>query len=78
MKQKRDILEILAKNIRGRRHELGWSQEELADKCGLHRTYVGGVERAERNITLQTLNALATALGVSPASLIRARDNHDV
>ncbi|MGH9815884.1 MAG: helix-turn-helix domain-containing protein [Candidatus Acidiferrales bacterium] len=55
------------------RLRLGLSQEDLAEKCGLHRTYVGAIERAERNITLSTLNRLAVALAVSPEELISSR-----
>lgn len=64
---------IVAANVKQRRLQLGLSQEELADICGYHRTYIGSVERAERNITLSTLEALATALSVSPEDLLRAR-----
>lgn len=42
----------------------------MAEKCGLHRTYVGAIERGERNVTLDTLKQLADALGVSAAELI--------
>ena len=48
--------------LRTVRLETGWSQEELADRAGLHRTYVGSVERGERNLALLNLYALATAL----------------
>lgn len=61
---------ILARNLRVLRCELGWSQEVMAERCGLHRTYVGAIERGERNVTLETLNELARALGVSAAELI--------
>jgi transcriptional regulator with XRE-family HTH domain len=61
---------ILARNLRVLRRARGWSQEMMAEKCGLHRTYVGAIERGERNVTLETLNDLAVALGVSPAELI--------
>lgn len=53
---------ILADNVRTYRAKHGLSQEELADACGMHRTYIGSVERCERNVTLSTLEALATAL----------------
>jgi len=62
---------VLAENVRALRLEKGLSQEKLADKCGLHRTYVGSVERSERNATLGTLDVLASALGVSAARLLR-------
>lgn len=49
------------------------SQEELADMCDLHRTYVGSVERGERNVTLSTLETLAATLGVSIPELLTER-----
>lgn len=61
---------ILARNLRVIRRQRGWSQEVMAEECGLHRTYVGAIERGERNVTLQTLNELARALGVTAAELI--------
>ena len=48
------------------------SQEELADRAGLHRTYVGGIERGERNVSLVNIGRLADALGVSLATLMAA------
>jgi len=72
------LTEILATNVRTYRHAQGVSQEELADICGLHRTYVGSVERGERNVTLSTLEVLASALGVSvPRLLTPSRNRHD-
>jgi len=62
---------ILAANIRKLRHAKGLSQEALAEIAGLHRTYVGSVERAERNISIDSIENLAKALGVSPADLLR-------
>jgi len=64
---------LLARNLRALRRQRGWSQEVMADNCGLHRTYVGAIERGERNITLDTLHQLAQALGVTPAELISER-----
>ncbi|MCL5098837.1 MAG: helix-turn-helix transcriptional regulator [Candidatus Omnitrophica bacterium] len=61
---------IVAANLRRLRLQLGWSQEVCAEKCGLHRTYIGAVERGERNITLATLDAIAAALKVSPTDLL--------
>ena len=60
----------VAENLRWLRLEREWSQEDCAEKCGLHRTYIGAVERGERNITLATLDTLAAAFGISPAELI--------
>lgn len=64
------LAKIVAENVKAKRLRLGLSQEELADICGYHRTYIGSVERAERNITLSTLEAIATALGTSPQELL--------
>lgn len=70
------LLSILADNLRRFRKDKGLSQEQLADECGLHRTYVGSVERCERNVTLSSLEAIASALGVSvPALLTPAADD---
>lgn len=62
---------IVGQNIRRRRLELQLSQESLAEHCGLHRTYIGSVERGERNITLSSLERIAAALKVKVVDLIR-------
>jgi transcriptional regulator with XRE-family HTH domain len=61
---------VIAGNVRTLRLEKGYSQEGLAEVCGYHRTYVGGIERGERNITIATLEALAGALGVEAVALL--------
>ena len=64
------LQEVIAANVRKRRLHMGLSQEEFADLCGYHRTYIGSIERSERNITVSTLEALAKHLGVEPADLL--------
>ena len=72
------LVGIFAENVRLLRNAQNLSQEQLAAVCGLHRTYVGSVERAERNVTLSTLEVLADALGVSvPRLLTPTRKSKD-
>ena len=61
----------LGENVRQLRLRRGWSQEKLASEAGLHRTYVGSVERGERNVSLDNIVAIARALGVSVQELLR-------
>ena len=70
---KQDLTRILAANIRRLREKHGWSQEDCAEKCGLHRTYIGAVERGERNITIATLERIAAAFEVTPVDLLKER-----
>ena len=65
------LADRLAANVRSIRLGLGLSQEELANRSGLHRTYVGAIERAERNVSLATVEALATGLDRDPVDLLR-------
>lgn len=62
---------VFASNLRRIRREKGLSQEALADLAGLHRTYVGSVERAERNVSIDNMERLAIALKVSLAELVK-------
>jgi transcriptional regulator with XRE-family HTH domain len=66
-----DPKEILAQNLRRLRKSAGLSQEELADRATLHRTYISSIERAERNISIENLFLLARALGAEPADLLK-------
>ena len=61
---------ILGRNIRRHRLRLGMSQEDLAEATGLHRTYVGGIERGERNVSLMNIVELARALRKPPSKLL--------
>ena len=65
------LQDVIAVNVKKRRLLQGLSQEEFADLCGYHRTYIGSIERAERNITIATLEALAEALEVDARELLR-------
>lgn len=62
--------EVLALNITRLRKDLGWSQEELAIKADLHRTFIAHVERQVRNISLDNVEKIADALGVSVGLLL--------
>ena len=62
----------LGRFLREKREECGWSQEDLAHECGLHRTYIGAVERGEYNITVLTLRTITETLGVSMADAMAA------
>jgi transcriptional regulator with XRE-family HTH domain len=62
---------LLAENVKTLRHQRGLSQDELAAKAGIHRTRLGTVERSEQSISVDSLEKLATALGVKPARLLQ-------
>lgn len=62
----------LAIQLRARRKEIGISQEALADLAGLHRTYVGSIERCERNVSIDNIEKLAIALNTDIADLLVA------
>ena len=67
---KKDILVKFGQRVRNERMKLGLSQEELAARAGLHRTYIGMIERAEKNITLENIEKLANALEISIDKLL--------
>ena len=70
-----EITETLADNLVSFRKKNNISQEELADRCNFHRTYIGSIERGERNVTLSTLEVLANVIGVSiPILLTTSND----
>jgi transcriptional regulator with XRE-family HTH domain len=64
-----DVKKQFGAAVRFRRDRLGISQEELAGRAGLHRTYISDVERGARNVSLESIHRLAGALGVSVADL---------
>lgn len=57
-------------NVRARRGQLGISQEELAERSGLHRTYIGMIERCEKNVTIYNIERISRALNVSAADML--------
>ena len=66
-----DLQRRLGRNLRSLRNERGYSQEAFADVLGVHRTYLGGLERGERNLTLKSVERLAERLGVEPLELLQ-------
>ncbi|MGE8451293.1 MAG: helix-turn-helix domain-containing protein [Pseudomonadales bacterium] len=64
------LVTVFAANVRRKRLELGLSQEELAEAAGVHRTYVGMLERGEKNVTIYNIERIAIALGVRPSALL--------
>ena len=69
--------QILASNLRRLRTSAGLSQEELAERAGLHRTYISSVERAQRNVSLENLFKIARGLKVNAQDLISPVSNGD-
>lgn len=65
-----DIRQRLARNLRRLRTEKGWSQEEYADRAGIHRTYVSDIERGARNPTITVVEKLAAPFGVRVGEMV--------
>lgn len=70
-----NLTEIFAKSVKRIRLEKGISQEELADRANLHRTYINLIERNKRNITIQNVEKIAIGLGVEPYILFIDESN---
>lgn len=69
-KIKNELLKALSKTIKSKRQKLNLTQEELAEKSGFHVNYIGGIERAQRNPSIDSLVRIARALGISPKDLM--------
>ena len=67
---KREILIKFGERVRNERTKLGLSQEELAARAGVHRTYIGMIERAEKNITLENIEKIAKSLKLGVKDLL--------
>lgn len=76
MKSKNKILITFGEKVREIRKEKGLSQEELAHKADLHRTYIGMIERAEKNITLVNIEKIANALNKELKELLATNDKN--
>lgn len=63
---------VLGRNLRRYREACGISQEDFAEVVGVHRTYLGGVERGERNLTLKSVERIAATIGADPIQLLQA------
>ena len=68
---KREVLIKFGKKVRAERDKLAFSQEELAARAGVHRTYIGMIERAEKNITLENIEKVAKALNLKLSDFFR-------
>lgn len=66
-----DLQRIFGRNLRRYRQDRELSQEDFADTLGVHRTYMGGVERGERNLTLRSVERLAARIGIPPLDLLK-------
>ena len=69
----RRFLRQVGRRVRGLRRARGLTQAALGERCGLHRTFVGSVERGERNVAVLSLRRMARALRVTPADLLPPR-----
>lgn len=69
---KTKILRRFGMKVKKLRETKGWSQEELGKRSGLHRTYIGSIERSERNVSLLNIERIAKALNVKTSELIEA------
>jgi len=66
-----DLQRIFGASLRAVRQERGLSQESFADEVGVHRTYMGGIERGERNLTLKSVEFICSRIGVDPLDMLR-------
>lgn len=64
---------VFARNVKTHRHQLGLSQEELAERAGVHPTYIGMLERSEKNVTIYNIERIARALEIFPYQLLMSK-----
>jgi transcriptional regulator with XRE-family HTH domain len=65
-----DLQRIFGRNLRAYRQDKGLSQEAFADQLEVHRTYMGGIERGERNLTLRSVERIASRIDTEPLALL--------
>jgi transcriptional regulator with XRE-family HTH domain len=70
-----DLQRTVGRNLRAYREDKSLSQEAFADELGVHRTYMGGIERGERNLTLKSLERLAARIEMEPLALLQPIDD---
>ena len=66
-----DLQAAVGNRIRELRKERGWSQEKLADICGIHRSHMGEIERGQKDVTISTLRKISKGLGLTVSLLLR-------
>jgi transcriptional regulator with XRE-family HTH domain len=71
MKRDANLLQRFGARVRAQRTAIGLSQEAFANRCGLDRTYISGIERGKRNVALRNIHAIAQALGIEITELMR-------
>ncbi|EGQ8132128.1 MULTISPECIES: helix-turn-helix domain-containing protein [Vibrio harveyi group] len=74
MKDDKELLKSFGERVKSLRVELGMSQERLAESSGLHRTYIGSLERGQRNVSYLNILKIAAALGISASVLLEGLD----
>jgi transcriptional regulator with XRE-family HTH domain len=72
-----ELQRIFGRNLRTYRQSKGLSQEQFADFVGVHRTYMGGIERGERNLTLVSVERICEQLGLNPLEMLDQRNIHE-
>jgi transcriptional regulator with XRE-family HTH domain len=70
-----DLQRRVGRHLRAHRQAHGFSQEAFADELGVHRTYMGGIERGERNLTLKSLERIAARIDVDPLALLQPAED---
>ena len=76
-RKQKSLRQIMAENLRFLRLAAHISQEELAELCDLHRTYISDIERCNRNVSIDNIGKIAKALHITASDLLKERDNVD-